>query len=105
EHEVADHGDTRRWLGEIRRQRQSEVGKAGGDALETFSQCRRQIGRRLQHRYGGQSNLKMSSLCGFCMPCSKDLSQIWAHGRPYMSGTSYSMTFGGATGVARPLMG
>src|SRR5690606_31094267 len=51
------------------------------------------------------SKLKMSSSSGRCIPCSWCFSQIAAHGRPNMSGTSYSMTVPGETGVALPFNG
>ena len=49
--------------------------------------------------------LKMSSASGRSMPFSWYSCQICAHGRPYMSGTLYSMTVPGETGVARPFTG
>src|SRR5436309_11675575 len=47
-----------------------------------------------------------SSFClGRSMSFSKYSSQIFAHGRSSISGTRYSMTCPGATGVAYPLIG
>lgn len=45
---------------------------------------------------------KMSSSFGLCIACSKYFSHSCAHGRPYMSGTSYPITCLGATAVAWP---
>src|SRR5690606_30657617 len=56
-------------------------------------------------RIADYSKLNMSSSSGRSMPCSWYFSQKCAHGRPYMSGTSYSMIWPGETGVARPLIG
>ena len=56
-------------------------------------------------KFSRYSKLKMSSSSGRCMPCSWYSSQMSAHGRPYMSGTLYSITPPGDTGVARPSRG
>src|SRR5690606_35872710 len=50
------------------------------------------------------SKLNMSCCCGFSIFCS-NCSQIFAQGRPSMSGTVYSIVWPGATGVARPSIG
>jgi aspartate aminotransferase-like enzyme len=59
----------------------------------------------MQAYENGQSKVKMSSSPGRCMSCSQYLLQIRAHGRPYMSGTSYSMMRPGVTGVGVPSIG
>jgi hypothetical protein len=51
------------------------------------------------------SKLKTSSSSGRSIPASQYCSQIRAQGRPYMSGTSSSITEPGATGVAVPWIG
>ena len=52
------------------------------------------------------SKLKMSSPSGvFCMPSSQYFSHVRAQGRSYISGTSISIFWPGATGVAVPSIG
>ena len=46
-----------------------------------------------------------SSSFGRLIPCSKYCSQIFAHGRPYMSGVWNSIFVPGATGVGTPFTG